>query len=146
TNHAEWHQEMHVLGNNYRLTDIQAALGVSQMRKIEKFIKKRRALVKVYEKLLGNVPQLRLPHCPGDRESAWHLYVVRVAPELTAKRDSIFSTLRKKGIGVQVHYLPVYLHPYYRSLGYKKGLCPNAEAFSATCMSIPLYPTLSGKE
>ena len=141
-NHAEWHQEMQVLGNNYRLTDIQAALGVSQMRKIEKFLAKRRALAARYDKLLGNVSGLSLPQVSLDRVSAWHLYVVRIAPEMKDKRDEIFRKLRKKGVGVQVHYLPVYLHPYYRGLGYKKGLCPNTELFSETCLSIPLYPTL----
>ena len=144
--HAAWHQEMHVLGNNYRLTDIHAALGVSQMRKLEKFVAKRRTFVRRYEKILANIPYLIIPHSPKDRESAWHLYVVRLAPDIAANRDKIFTELRKRGIGVQVHYLPVYLHPYYQKLGYKKGICPNAEEFADSCLSIPLFPTMTNKE
>jgi UDP-4-amino-4,6-dideoxy-N-acetyl-beta-L-altrosamine transaminase len=141
--HAAWHQEVHLLGFNYRLTDIQAALGVSQMKKLTGFIAKRRSRAKRYRKLLAGVSGLMLPPKIKDRESAWHLFPIRVP---RAKRDAIFTKLRKAGIGVQVHYLPVYLHPLYRSLGYTKGLCPKAEAFSFSEISLPLFPTITERE
>ncbi len=139
---AAWHQEMHVLGNNYRLTDIQAALGVSQMKKLDRFVAQRRAAAERYFSLLKTLP-IALPQRSTLKSSAWHLFVVRVDPRT---RDRVFTQLRGKGIGVQVHYLPVYLHPYYRSLGYKKGLCPRAETFAAGCISIPLFPNITPKE
>jgi dTDP-4-amino-4,6-dideoxygalactose transaminase len=143
---AAWHQEMQMLGNNYRLTDIQAALGVSQIKKLNRFVAKRKKLAANYHKLLKNIPGLILPAMLKDIESAWHLFVVRLAPALAKKRDPIFTKLREKGIGVQVHYLPVYLHPYYAQLGYRKGLCPKTETFSDVCLSIPLFPTLTARD
>lgn len=140
---AAWHQEMQLLGYNYRLTDIQAALGTSQMKKLDRFVKARRAAAKRYFDLLENVPGIAIPPRAGLENSAWHLFVVRVDPRI---RDKVFAALREAGIGVQVHYLPVYLHPYYHSLGYPKGLCPRAEEFSASCISIPLFPHITRKE
>lgn len=139
-----WYQEMHMLGFNYRMTDIQAALGESQLKRLGGFIKKRRALAARYPKLLAKIPGIILP--PPERASetsAWHLYPIQVDP---AKRRAIFEALRAAGIGVQVHYLPVYRHPFYEKLGYKKGLCPNAEAFYAREISIPLFARLTNTE
>ena len=79
-------------------------------------------------------------------KSAWHLFVVRILSKRKNARDIVFTKLRKAGIGVQVHYLPVYVHPYYRALGYTKGLCPNVEEFANTCISIPLFPTITHKQ
>jgi len=140
---AGWHQEAQLLGNNYRLTDIQAALGLSQLKKLDRFIVQRRAAAKRYFPLLKNMPGVVLPPRSGLNTSACHLFVVRVDKRI---RDRVFEGLRAKGIGVQVHYLPVYLHPYYRDLGYRTGLCPTAERISLSELSIPLYPALSLKD
>ena len=141
--HASWHQEMQLLGYNYRLTDIQAALGTSQMKKLDRFIKARRVAAKRYVELLADVPGITLPPRAGLKNSACHLFVIRVDKYI---RDRVFKALRAAGIGVQVHYLPVYLHPYYATLGYRKGLCPSAEAYSAACMSIPLFPGITKRQ
>ncbi|MDP2648512.1 MAG: UDP-4-amino-4,6-dideoxy-N-acetyl-beta-L-altrosamine transaminase [bacterium] len=146
TKNAAWHQEMQLLGYNYRLTDIQAALGISQMKKLSGFLAKRKALAKRYRLLLKGLEHFMLPADITGRESAWHLFVVRVRSRKRGARDRVFNALRKAGIGVQVHYLPVYLHPYYRALGYKKGLCPEAEKFSESAISIPIFPKLSPRE
>lgn len=139
-----WYHEMQSLGFNYRMTDIQAALGESQMKRLPSFIKKRRALAARYQKLLANIPGILPPPAEYAHEtSAWHLYPIQVNPK---KRRAIFEALRAGGIGVQVHYLPVYRHPFYEKLGYTKGFCPNAEAFYAKEISIPLYPGLSRLE
>ena len=141
--HASWHQEMQMFGFNYRLTDIQASLGISQMRKLDSFIKKRRLAAARYRRLLFDVPGLTLPAETRDRNSSYHLFAVRIASKKNNARDIIFEALRKAGIGVQVHYLLVYMHPFYKKLGYHRGLCPKAEAFSAAEISIPLFPTIT---
>lgn len=138
-----WHQEVQTLGFNYRLTDMQAALGVSQMKKLDRFIEKRRTAARRYFSLLADVSGIKLPPRSGLDNSAWHLFVIRVDAHI---RDRVFSALRAQGIGVQVHYFPVYRHPYYESLGYRAGLCPKAEAFSSSAISIPLYPTITVQE
>ncbi len=144
TDYGAWYHEMQHLGFNYRLTDIQAALGESQLKKLDSFISRRRAIAKRYPTLLKDIPGIILP--PVDTEgnkSAWHLYAIRLAPAIAHRRDEVFAKLRAAGIGVQVHYLPVYLHPYYQGIGYEKGLCPNAEAFSFSEISIPIFPGLA---
>ncbi|MDO8562007.1 MAG: UDP-4-amino-4,6-dideoxy-N-acetyl-beta-L-altrosamine transaminase [bacterium] len=147
TKHGAWYQEMQTLGYNYRLSDIQAGLGISQMKRLDSNVERRRAIAGRYRGLLGDVPGIILP--PKDsagEKSAWHLYPIRLIGKLAAKRDAVFSGLRAKGIGVQVHYLPVYLHQYYRTLGYKPGICPHAEAYAASEISLPLYPGLSVRD
>ena len=146
-NEGAWYQEMQMLGYNYRITDMQAALGESQLKRLDSFIARRRAAAKRYEKLLASIPNLILP--PSDdakRRSAWHLYAVRLAPKIAHRRDAVLARLHKEGIGAQVHYLPVYLHVYYERLGYKKGLCPNAETFAASEISLPLFPDITDKQ
>jgi len=142
-----WYQEMQTLGFNYRMPDMCAALGTSQLKRLDSFITMRRAAAKRYQKLLANIPDLILPPTESaDEKSAWHLYPVRLAPKIAHKRDEIFAKLRDAGIGVQVHHLPVYLHAFYENLGYKKGLCPNTEAFVASEISIPLFPCITQKQ
>lgn len=143
---AAWYHEMHALGFNYRLTEIQAALGISQLRKLDGFIRERKKIAGRYDKELGSLKNFILPAKVPGRESSWHLYVVRLPEGKRHLRDSVFSELQKNGIGVQVHYIPVYRHLYYRSLGYKSGLCPESEIFSASAISIPLFPSLALKE
>ena len=145
--HGAWYQEMQELGFNYRMPEMSAALGESQLKRLGSFIMKRRAAAKRYRKLLAKVPNLILP--PTERayeKSAWHLYPVRLAPRVAHKRDEVFATMRKAGIGVQVHHVPVHLHLFYEMLGYKKGLCPNTEAFVASEISIPLFPNITQKQ
>lgn len=144
--HGPWYQEMQELGLNYRLTDVQAALGLSQLKKLPEFVGLRRRIAARYRKELSGVKGLILPQEPSDRRSAWHLYPVRFTGEFSRRRDEIFKKLRAAGIGVQVHYLPVYRYPYYRKLGYPKGICPQAEVFFKSCISIPIFPRLSRKD
>lgn len=138
-----WHQEMHALGENYRITDIQAALGESQLKRLGSFITKRRAAARRYPALLKGTPVGLPPPDTKTIKSAWHLYPVQVPAD---KRKAVFEAMRAAGIGVQVHYLPVYRHPYYQALGYKKGLCPHAEKFYAGEISIPLFPSITKKQ
>ena len=140
-----WYYEMQSIGVNYRMTDIHAALGFSQMQRINSFIRQRTKRASLYTQALASLQSLILPTVPAKITSAWHLYVVRLAKKYADRRDEIFKHLHNAGIGVQVHYIPVYLHPYYTSLGYQPGLCPNAEQFFKRAISLPLYPTLTAK-
>ncbi|OLU15090.1 UDP-4-amino-4,6-dideoxy-N-acetyl-beta-L-altrosamine transaminase [Pseudomonas sp. PA1(2017)] len=131
-----WYYQQTALGLNYRITDLQAALGRSQLARLEGFIAQRRRLAERYEQLLQSLPVRRLPLVP---DAAWHLYPIRVEP---CRRKAVFDTLRSAGINVNVHYLPIYLHPYYRRLGFRPGHCPQAEAFYAGLISLPMYADL----
>lgn len=145
-NNPAWYHEMHDLGYNYRITDIQAALGVSQMKKLDLSMEKRRALALRYQEELKDLKNFILPTVYPGSESSWHLFALRLVPSKRQLRDFCFAELQKAGIGVQVHYLPVYRHPYYEARGYKKGLCPNAELFSESEISIPIFPILSSRD
>lgn len=139
-----WWYEQHDLGFNYRLTDVQAALGASQLRKLQRFITRRRAIAATYDAALADDEGLELPGRRADVEPGWHLYVIRTRdPE---RRRPLFEYLRAQGLGVQVHYLPVYWHPYYASLGYQRGLCPLAEQYYASAISLPIYPAMSDED
>lgn len=130
-----WYYQQVVLGYNYRMTEMQAALGLSQLDRLDTFVTRRRELAARYGRLLANLP-LILPAPPVDVDSAWHLYVVRVAAE---RHSEVFGALRAEGIGVNVHYIPVHTQPYYRTMGFVAGQFPNAEAYYAEAISIPLY-------
>ena len=131
------------LGFNYRLTDLQAALGISQMARLSENISKRNKLVTRYGKILDKT-NLLLPKVSDGSVSAFHLYIVRLKdPKCRAK---VFRILREKGIGVNVHYIPVHLQPYYRDLGFKLGDYPNAEDYYARAISIPMFPELTTDE
>lgn len=145
-NNPAWYYEMQDTGFNYRITDIQSALGVSQLKKLDFFIKKRRAIARRYQDELRNLKNFIIPKTFPGRASSWHLFALRLTPGKKHLRNFCFGELRKAGIGVQVHYIPVYQHPYYEALGYKKGLCPNAELFSESEISIPIFPALSSRE
>lgn len=141
---SPWYYEQHYLGFNYRMTDIQAALGISQMKKLYEFLEKRRKLIKIYNEELRNIDGIVIPYQLENTNSAWHLYVIKLElNKMKAGRREIFEELRKKDIGVNVHYIPVYYHPYYQNLGYKKGLCPNAEKLYEGIITLPLYPMMS---
>lgn len=140
---GDWYHEMQDLGFNYRMTDFQAALGVSQLKKLDKFIAKRRSIAQQYNRALHELQDkiVLLTEEPGIR-SAWHLYPIRLRGALTKKRKEVFDALRNTGIGVQAHHIPVYFHPYYQKIGYKKGLCPKAEAWYHSEISLPIFPGL----
>lgn len=133
-----WYYQQIELGFNYRMTDLQAALGNSQLQRLDFFLDKRRALVERYQERLADLPLTR-PSCASDRQSAWHLYPICVAAR---QRRRIFEQLRTDGIGVQVHYIPVHLQPDYRKLGFRPGDFPEAEAYYQQAISLPLYPDL----
>jgi dTDP-4-amino-4,6-dideoxygalactose transaminase len=136
-----WYHGMEELGFNYRLSDVHSALGLSQLQRLDWCVARRREIAGRYADALADLSALRLPRERDGVESGWHLYVVRVADP--SRRRLFFERLRQLGLGVQVHYLPVYLHPYYQSLGYRRGACPVAEDFYSRCVSIPLYPGMS---
>lgn len=136
-----WWYEQHHLGFNYRLTDVQAALGTSQMARLAHFIERRREIARQYDAALASLSSLELPGRRPYVDPGWHLYVIRV--QEAALRRPLFEALRSRGLGVQVHYLPVYYHPYYAQLGYQRGLAPIAEDFYARAISLPIFPAMS---
>lgn len=140
---GDWYYEQQDLGYNYRLTDIQAALGFSQLQRLDQFLARRRAVARRYESLLDGLP-LACQAQHADANSAWHLYPVRIstAPAVPRRRE-VFNHLRTAGIGVNVHYMPVYMQPYYRRLGFAPGYCPCAEAYYASALSLPLFSAMT---
>lgn len=145
-NDGPWYYEMQELGYNFRITDIQCALGISQMNKLEKFLQERRLLAKKYDQTLGEVKWLRNPPVPPpDSCHAYHLYPLLLNSDV--KRTEFYIYLGNHNIGSQVHYIPVHLQPYYRRrFGYKSGDFPRAEDFYAQEISIPLFPGLTRKQ
>ena len=132
------------LGYNYRLTDIQAALGISQLKKLDGFIKKRRQVVEWYEDELGDAENIILPKELADNYSGWHIYVIRTKKE--SSRDRLMEHLKKNKIGVNFHYPAVYSHPYYRKNGYKNIKLKNAEEYHNSCITLPCYTELVKKD
>ena len=145
---GSWYYEMRELGYNYRLTDLQAAIGISQLKKINRFIKRRRAIVKKYNAAFKNIECIIIPPADAVNNSACHLYVVQIAfGRLGKTRKQVMEELRNKHIGTQVHYIPVHLQPYYqKQFGYKEGDFPVAEAYYAQALSLPLYPKMTNYE
>src|SRR5271165_5314439 len=138
---GQWHYEMVLLGFNYRLTDVACALGVSQLNKLEANLARRREIAARYTAAFRNLPGMIAPSVRASVNPAWHLYPVRVNPaQLTADRARIFRALRAENIGVNVHYIPVHLHPYYRDrFGYRGGEYPVAEAAYEQLISLPMF-------
>ncbi len=139
-----WWYEMQGLGFNYRITDLQCALGLSQLKKLESFIDKRRRIADIYYQEMDGIGWIDLPKERPDVKSALHLYALRLKDP--RKRRLVFEKLKKAGLGVQVHYIPVYWHPYYQQLGYPMGLCPKAEKFYQQEITIPLHPSMTKDE
>ncbi|MGD9546738.1 MAG: UDP-4-amino-4,6-dideoxy-N-acetyl-beta-L-altrosamine transaminase [Candidatus Krumholzibacteriia bacterium] len=139
-NHGPWYYEMHDLGINARLTDIQAAVGIVQLRRLETWRRRRRELVQRYDSGLAAVPEVAVQRRPrGEDLTCWHLMIIR-AP----RRDDLFAHLGAAGIRAQVHYLPLHLHPYYRErFGFAAGDFPGAEAYYAQALSLPLFPAMT---
>lgn len=142
-NDGPWFYQQLGLGYNYRITDIQCALGLSQMKKLERFLARRRELVKRYNDAFVDCPNIVTPYQLPETNSGWHLYIIQV---LNCDRKTVFEELRKEGIGVNVHYIPVYFHPYYQEHGYSSVHCPNAEEIYSHIISLPLYPGLTNEE
>ena len=144
--HGAWYYQQLELGFNYRMTDIQAALGASQMQRLEEFVSRRRFLAQRYNQLLQNLP-ITLPHQYPDSESSWHLYVIRLHLDKIHKTHrQVFEELRQAGIGVNLHYIPVHTQPYYQNIGFKWGDFPKSETYYADAISIPLYYGLSKED
>ncbi|MCF2136998.1 MAG: UDP-4-amino-4,6-dideoxy-N-acetyl-beta-L-altrosamine transaminase [Candidatus Thorarchaeota archaeon] len=146
TQHTEpWYQEMHQLGYNYRLTDIQAALGLSQLSRIDQFIKKRREIAGTYNDFFEKYSdKVEIIQERNYEFHAYHLYVIKV--ENAKMRLELFNFLKNRGIFCQVHYIPIYWHPYYRSSGYKDEFLPQTEAFYERIISLPMFPKLTDEE
>jgi dTDP-4-amino-4,6-dideoxygalactose transaminase len=141
---GDWVYEMQELGWNYRMTDIQAALGVSQFQSLNDFVIRRNDLARRYSQLLA-YSGVTLPNFPAeDSLSSWHLYVIGWNSKLCGlSRAQAYRALHDRGIGVNVHYMPVHLQPYYRGLGFEPGMFPVAEAHSASALTLPLFPQLT---
>jgi len=145
---GQWYYEMADLGYNYRLTDIGCALGLSQMRKLEGNLSRRRRIADLYRAGLKDIPGIILPAVRNDVLPAWHLYPIRFNPSsFRAGRADIFAALRAENIGVNVHYIPVHTHPYYRQrFGYKGSEYPVAEAAYETLISLPMFHAMSDED
>jgi UDP-4-amino-4,6-dideoxy-N-acetyl-beta-L-altrosamine transaminase len=147
---GSWHYEQQELGYNYRLTELQAALGSSQLTRIDKFIDARQRIRAFYNAafadLVGAGKMLLPPQDEANSRSALHLYPVQIPPSPNRGRREVFDALRAAGIGVNVHYMPIYLHPYYRRLGFAPGLCPAAETYYSQAISLPMHPGLDAAQ
>lgn len=142
---GDWYYQQVALGYNYRMSDIHAALGVSQLKHLKPFIQARQQIAVKYDKAFECLP-LQLPTVPVDRKSAYHLYSVSLDANSTFSRKQLFDKLREKGIGVQVHYIPVHLQPYYQNKGFAKGDFPQAESFYDRAMSLPCFAHMTAAE
>lgn len=140
--HGPWYYQQIELGYNYRITDIQAALGLSQLKRLDEFVTKRHQIAATYNQQLKQLP-LTLPFQHTDTYSAYHLYVIQLNEAAKQDRPKVFNKLRESGLGVNVHYIPIHTQPYYQKMGFQLGDFPNAEAYYESAISIPMYPGLS---
>ena len=139
-----WLYQQLFLGYNYRMTDFQAALGISQLKKIDMFISKRREIAEQYNRAFSTLDLVEIPAQVSGSNSSWHLYIIKLKLEkLKVGRKEVFKALRQENLGVNVHFIPVYYHPYYQKLGYKKGLCPVAEDLYERIITLPLFPKMT---
>ncbi|NIK12256.1 UDP-4-amino-4,6-dideoxy-N-acetyl-beta-L-altrosamine transaminase [Alkalibacillus almallahensis] len=142
--HGPWYYEMQFLGYNYRMTDIQAALGLSQLSKLDDFIKRRREIVAIYNEAFQDIAEIVTPFVHHDVSSSWHLYVIQLnLANLTGTREAIFNALRTHNLGVNVHYIPVHMQPFYQQMGYRKGDYPVAESLYDAIITLPLFPAMT---
>ena len=142
-----WFYEMESIGYNYRITDLQCALGLSQLAKAEDFLKKRRIIAQRYDEAFRSLPEVEIPVQLVDRTSAWHLYAIRLRlDKLRVGRLEVFRALRAENIGVNVHYIPVPWHPYYQKLGYNRGECPKAERIYEQLLTLPIFPVMTDRD
>jgi len=140
TGNSNWYYEQQLLGYNYRMTDIQCALALSQLHKLERFAARRKELVRRYDEAFREMPEIIVQSEVEGSEAVRHLYILRLKLDrLGCGRKEFYDAMQAENIGVNVHYIPVYWFPYYQSLGYHRGLCPEAEAYYKSCMTLPLY-------
>lgn len=145
--HGSWYYEQIELGMNYRMTDMQAALISSQLDKLPLFRKRRKEIVAKYDQAFSQIPELFVQKEIPESDTTRHLYILRIRPEkLTIDRKQFFEAMAAENICCNVHYIPVYYHPYYEKLGYAKGLCPHAEKLYSEIMSLPLYYSLTDQD
>ncbi|PDY92854.1 UDP-4-amino-4,6-dideoxy-N-acetyl-beta-L-altrosamine transaminase [Bacillus toyonensis] len=143
-NHGPWYYEMQFLGYNYRITDIQAALGISQLSKLDSFIKIRKKYVDIYNKEFSSLSEIIIPKQLPQTSSSWHLYIIRLNTKLLkCNRKEVYEALQRENIGVNVHYIPVHLQPFYQKLGFEKGVCPQAENVYEEIITLPLFPKMT---
>ena len=140
-NHGAWYYEMHELGYNYRLSDINATLGLSQLKRADNGVVRRNEIAKIYNEAFKNIKAIKTPYVDAKSYHAYHLYVIQ-----TEKRKDLYDFLRTHNIFTQVHYIPVHLQPYYKKLGWEKGDFPIAETYYSKALSLPMFPTLSNEE
>lgn len=141
-----WYYQQIGLGYNYRMTELQAALGTSQMSRLDEFVAHRQAISRVYDESLQSLPVVT-PWQLSDTQSAWHLYVLRLRlNKIKRAHSQVFGHLREQGVGVNLHYIPVHLQPYYESMGFKAGDFPESERYYAEAISLPLFPTLASDD
>tara|TARA_B100001094_G_C18187238_1_gene804620 strand:- start:2520 stop:3680 length:1161 start_codon:yes stop_codon:yes gene_type:complete len=145
TSHGAWYYQQIDLGFNYRMTELQAALGLSQMSRLDAFVAKRNQLAANYDEALAQSP-LILPYQAPECMSSRHLYIIQIQPESGVSRKKVFDDLRAQGIGVNLHYIPVHTQPYYQSMGFNVGQFPEAEHYYAHALSLPLHPNLTLEE
>lgn len=146
-NHGPWYYEMQFLGYNYRMTDIQAGLGSSQLTKLDSFINRRKEIVAAYNEAFSEILEVQTPYQAPDSDSSWHLYVLKLNLDLlSVSRKEVFEELGNLNIGVNVHYIPVHILPYYQQLGYQKGSLPNAEKLYEEIISLPLFPLMQDQD
>lgn len=143
--HGPWYYEMQELGFNYRITDLQCALGHRQLRRLDEWVARRRAIARRYTEALAGLPGLATPVEQDWVRAAWHLYVVELDDRRVDRRDLV-ARLAEQGVRTQVHYIPIYLQPYYRRLGFKPGMCPAAEVYYQKALSLPIYPRLTEEQ
>jgi UDP-4-amino-4,6-dideoxy-N-acetyl-beta-L-altrosamine transaminase len=141
-----WYYEMQDLGFNYRLTDIQAALGIEQLKKLDRFIGRRRSIADRYCKGFSGLEGILTPVELPENRHVYHLFVIRLRGQLSKKRKKVFEELQQRGIGVQVHYIPIPAQPYYRKLGYRAEDCPRAQAYYSSAISLPMFPKMTDRE
>jgi len=138
-----WNYQQIGLGFNYRMSDIHAALGLSQIERIDEFVTKRHAIAQRYNELLTELP-ITKPKQIAESFSSFHLYVIRLKlPEINNSQRQVFAAFNEEGVHVNLHYIPVYLQPYYQNMGFKRGYCPEAERYYSEAISIPIFPTLT---
>jgi len=142
---GSWYYEVRDWGYNYRLTDFQCALGIGQINKLDSFVQRRREIVKMYNDAFSKIQEIVTPFESETVKSSYHLYIIRLCLEkLTVDRKEIFEALQSDNIGVNVHYIPVHLHPYYRThFGYEEGDYPMAERYYERTLTLPIFPKMS---
>jgi perosamine synthetase len=146
-NDGPWYYEMQELGYHYRMTDLQAALGTSQMDRLDDFVARRREIAALYTEAFRDIPGVTVPYQHPKADSSWHLYILRFDHSVyPAGRKELFAAYRAENIGVHVHYIPVYNQPYYQDLGYTKEQCMNAEKYYQEALTLPLFPKMSDQD